>query len=149
MKIRHAWKILPIVAVTVFAVALSGLPAGADPAPTAFVTLSAAGVVPAVTGVPNSNIVKNRSAAGTYRFKPSTLRARWDGPPPVGTCTSAIEKITITNRSAKTQTLTDKSGTVGTLPAHVSVGLCFWGTGKLVFRFGIEGQKAMLKVHLR
>jgi hypothetical protein len=142
---RASLKILPVVAVTLSGVALSGVPAGAQPASApAFVTLA---VVPAQVAIPNSNIVKSKTAAGTYQFKPKALAATWNGPPPIKTCTKGIEKVTITNKSGEAQTLTSKSGVIGTLPNKEVAGLCFWGTAKkYVFKFGLEGQKSTLKV---
>jgi hypothetical protein len=150
LKIRQSLKILPVIAMTVLGVGLSGLPAGALPASAAaVVTLTAPGAMTGRTAVPNSNIVARKSVPGDYRFKPSNLKTTWNGPPPVGTCTKAAEKITITNKSGTAQTLTDQSGVLGTLPKHVVIGLCFWGTAsKFVFKFGIEGQKPKLRVHL-
>lgn len=121
--------------------AMAAPAAAAVPSTGATVASSAA----AATALPNVNIDKSKTT-GKVTFKPSKISTTWSAPPPEGTCTSALTKFTITNKTTATQTILYKKSTLDVLPEHEAAGICFWGTGDATFKLTLEGQAGKLTV---
>jgi hypothetical protein len=135
-------------ALAVAAVALSGtfgIMAAAAPAGAS----SSAGSIKLSVGPASTAALPNTNIVGTkpkYGFHPDALSVTWSAPPPATSCTVALEKMTVTNKTSVTQTLTYSGKTFGTLKKGQAAGICFWGTGSHVFKFFIKGQKTHVSV---
>lgn len=114
-------RVLPVRILTAAALALPASlgilalagPAGAD-STSATVALAAPAAISYPAALPNSNIVAKSSS---FIFKPGKLSAVWSGPPRAGTCSAALGRITITNKTSKKQVITSGGKTFGALPA--------------------------------
>jgi hypothetical protein len=144
---RASMKIVPAVGLAVSALALSALPAGAAATGAVkFAARAAFSGAAAPAALPNSNL-KPGTTAGTVVYSPAKLSATWSAATePTSGCTAAIESITLTNKTTKAQTITYKTEKLGKLAKKSVGGLCFYGTGTEVFKFGIEGQTSKLTV---
>jgi hypothetical protein len=132
---------------------VSAGPAGAGTGPTTpaavvdtVVTPVGAAAPAALSGavVPSSEIVG--TTAITYHFKPWALAAGWDGPPPMGTCTTANEMATITNITKVSQVVLYRGAVFATVKPGYIAGICFWGTGTHVFRFVLSTDSKRLAI---
>jgi hypothetical protein len=124
-------------------VLISALPAVAvsGPAVTASVQLSAPQPLHA-TKLPNASIEWNKKR---HFYSPKSLKATWSGSSDKK-CTTAKQRITISNPTKNTQTVTYEGNFLVSLPAGYQFGACFWGTGVGTFLFGVDKSKADLTV---
>jgi hypothetical protein len=92
---------------------------------------------------PNANI---KLKSGAVTFHPDSLSTTWSGPTQKKTCTTARERITITNKLTKSERITYLGSVIGKLPPGQSGGICFWGTNSEQFVFGLKNSSAQLTV---
>jgi hypothetical protein len=95
------------------------------------------------TGKLPTSTIKTRSETTAYH--PAALSATYAGPK-AKTCISKYYGIVVTNGTASTQVVTYNGSVEGVLPKHTSGGICFWGTEKQNFVFGLKGSTSQLTV---
>jgi hypothetical protein len=130
--------------VSVAALAMSAavvLPSGVAGAQTPREAISLS--VFATPGKLPTSTIKTRSAVTAYH--PTSLSATYAGPK-AKTCVSKYYGIDITNGTTSTQLITYDGSVEGVLPKHTTGGICFWGTEKQNFVFGLKGSTSLLTV---
>jgi hypothetical protein len=124
-------------------VLVSTLPATAAHEPAAATAIQVSVTRPVgATKLPNSKIEWNGK---THIYTPKSLKATWSGSSEKK-CTAAKQRITISNVTKNTQSVTYEGAFLVSLPAGYQFGACFWGTGVGSFDFGVDKSKAELTV---
>jgi hypothetical protein len=138
--LTRALAVAPFVGLAALAVGV--VPASAD-APNAAVSTAPASTGDATTTLPNVNI--SRVLPNPAKFHPNAITV---APVTYTSCTASVAVATITNKTAKPQTLLVKGVPAGTIPAKSGVYLCAEGPAGHKFVFGLQGSTSHLTVTL-
>jgi hypothetical protein len=130
----------------VAALAVGVVPASAGPASDAAVGVApASSAGSAVTTLPNVNIVIGKiSKLPTYHPNAETVAPRAFTAP----CTAAAAVLTITNKTAVSQTMLHNGKTFAIIPAKTVDDFCANGPAGAKATFGLTGSKSHLTVTL-
>jgi hypothetical protein len=141
--------LIPVIAVAVPAVLLGSGSAGAATASTTAVSAAPMSNAAALTTLPNSNIVKNKTT-GVYHYHPTKLATVFSGPyqNPLPACTATAAEATVFNKSGVTQKVLVGTKVVATILKGHGIYVCFWGSGSHVFRYGLMTGTVLSTSHL-
>ncbi len=95
------------------------------------------------TKPPHTDIVKNSSDVGTY--DPDALSAKWSGPT-TEDCETSLMAVIITNTTSEGHNILYKGKVIGYDAPDSKGGLCFWGSGRHLFKFGLSSSTSKLAV---
>jgi hypothetical protein len=138
---NRCFKAVLVPTATLAVAAVVVVPSGVAGAQTPREALSLA--VFATPGKLPTSTIKTRSETTAYH--PAALSATYAGPT-AKTCISKYYGVVVTNGTPSTQVVTYNGSVEGVLPKHSSGGICFWGTEKQNFVFGLKGSTSQLTV---